>query len=172
MHIRNILLLLIFPIWTIAQNKPNVLGQKINNALKAFNIPGVSISVVKDGKVLMARGFGVKEKGKPDTVNSSTFFGIASNSKSFTAVALALLVEEGKLSWDDLVIKHLPWFRLSDSYITEHIRVKDIISHNTGLASGAGELMIFPPSVYTAREIVSRMKDVPVKYALRERYAL
>lgn len=170
-HLRNILLLLILPVWGIAQSKPNELEQKINNALKAFNIPGVSISVVKDGRVLMAKGFGVKEKGKSDKVTPNTFFGIASNSKSFTAVALALLVEDGKLAWDDPVVKHLPWFRLSDPYITANIRIKDIISHNTGLASGAGELMIFPPSVYSVREILQRMKDVPVKYALRERYA-
>lgn len=171
MKILKLLLLFFSPMFCAAQENSHVLDRKINRALQTFNIPGVSISVVKDGKVILVKGYGVKEMGKVAPVDSTTSFGIASNSKSFTAVALALLAEDGKLSWDDPVIRHLPWFRLSDPYITQNMKVRDIVSHNTGLASGAGELMIFPPSVYTARQIAERMQNVPVQYTFRERYS-
>jgi CubicO group peptidase (beta-lactamase class C family) len=81
-------------------------------------VPGIAIAVVKDGKVLAARGFGVRKLGAPEQVDGKTLFEVASNSKAFTAAALAMLVDEGKLAWDDPVTKHLPDFQMYDAYVT------------------------------------------------------
>ena len=104
----------------IAQNNHNnLLPQNFDlyvaKVMKEFEVPGMAIGVVKDGKVILEKGYGIKEIGKKEKVDANTLFPIASNSKAFTATALALLVEEGKLEWDAPVLNYLPWFRLSDS---------------------------------------------------------
>ena len=83
-----------------------------------FDVPGIAVAIVKDGQVVLARGYGVREIGKPEKVDAHTMFAIASNTKAFTATALQMLAEDGKLAMDDRVIDHLPWFRMSDPYIT------------------------------------------------------
>src|SRR5690242_101866 len=90
----------------------------VERVMKEFDVPGIAIAVVKDGKVLAAQGFGVRKRGEPAPVDGKTIFEIASNSKAFTAAALGMLVDQGKLSWDDPVIKHLPDFRMYDAYVT------------------------------------------------------
>src|SRR5262245_37148466 len=87
---------------------PPDLDAYVARALKEFEIPGLAIAIVKDGKVEIVKGYGVRKLGEPAPVDEQTLFGIASNTKAFTAAALAILVDEGKISWDDPVIKHLP----------------------------------------------------------------
>jgi len=89
--------------------------------MKTFHVPGVSLAVVKDGKVVLAKGYGVKALGNPAPVDARTRFGIASNTKAFTATALALLVEEGKLEWDAPVIRYLPGFAMYDPFVTREL---------------------------------------------------
>ena len=96
---------------------------------------------------------------------------IASNSKAFTATALAMLVEEGKLKWDDKVIDHLPWFRMSDPYVTLNLTVKDLLVHHSGLPAYAADVLLFPPSFYSRREILGRLKDIPLVHGFRTTYA-
>lgn len=152
--------------WTQKELDDHVLA-----VMKAFEVPGVSLAVVKDGKVLVAKGYGVKELGKSDPVDARTLFGIASNTKAFTATALGLLVEEGKLEWDGRVVDYLPWFQLSDPYVTRELTIRDLLVHRSGLGLGAGDLLWWPPSTYDRREIARRLRYIPLKTSFRSAYA-
>jgi CubicO group peptidase (beta-lactamase class C family) len=143
----------------------------VERVMKTFDVPGVSLSVVKDGKVLLAKGYGVRKAGAPARVDAQTLFGIASNTKVFTAVALGLLVEQGKIGWDVPVIQYLPWFRLSDPYVTTELTVRDLLVHRSGLGLGAGDLLWWPASTYTRPEIARRLKDIPLATSFRSAYA-
>lgn len=150
---------------------PPGLDEYINKVLQTFEVPGMSLSIVKDGKVILAKGYGVKQLGKADKVDGNTLFSIASNSKAFTATALALLVEEGKVNWDDPVIKYLPWFQMADPYVSTHLTVRDLLVHQSGLTAYSGDLMLFPPSLYNRREILEKLKKLPLGYDFRTTYA-
>jgi CubicO group peptidase (beta-lactamase class C family) len=126
------------------------LDADVNLALKTFDVPGIAIAIVKDGKVLAARGFGVRKLGDPAPVDGKTLFEVASNSKAFTAAALAMLVDEGKLAWDDPVTKHLPDFQMYDSYVTHEMTVRDLLTHRSGLGLGAGDLLWWPTTSFSA----------------------
>lgn len=136
-----------------------------------FNVPGVAIAIVADGKVVMERGYGVREMGKPAPVDAHTLFAIASNTKAFTAAALNMLQDDGKLKTTDRVIDHLPWFRMSDPYVTHEMRVRDLLAHRSGLSLGAGDLLYWPTTTYSTREVAERLKDVPLTGGFREQYA-
>lgn len=138
---------------------------------KQFDVPGVAVAIVKDGQVVMARGYGVRELGKPAKVDEHTMFAIASNTKAFTAAALNMLQDEGKLATTDRVIDHLPWFRMSDAYVTREMRIRDLLAHRSGLSLGAGDLLYWPTTTYTTREVAERLKDVPLTGGFREQYA-
>ena len=138
---------------------------------KQFDVPGVAVAIVKDGEVVMARGYGVRELGKPAKVDEHTMFAIASNTKAFTAAALNMLQDEGKLKTTDRVIDHLPWFRMSDAYVTREMRIRDLLAHRSGLSLGAGDLLYWPTTTYTTREVAERLKDVPLTGGFREQYA-
>jgi CubicO group peptidase (beta-lactamase class C family) len=112
----------------------------------AFNVPGIAVAVIKDGKVIHSRGYGVRSLNSGLPVDENTLFGIASNSKAFTAFALGILVEEGKISWDDKVRKWIPEFKLYSPYVTEEFTIRDLLTHRSGLGLGAGDLMFFPDS--------------------------
>lgn len=136
-----------------------------------FDVPGVAVAIVKDGQVVMARGYGVRELGKPAKVDAHTMFAIASNTKAFTAASLNMLQDEGKLKTTDRVIDHLPWFRMSDAYVTREMRIRDLLAHRSGLSLGAGDLLYWPTSTYSSREVAERLKDVPLTGGFREQYA-
>lgn len=105
----------------------------IARAVREWEVPGLAIAIVRNDSVLVAKGYGVRELGKSDLVDENTLFDIASLSKSFTAAAAAILVDEGKLRWDDYVTRHLPTLRFPDPYLTEHVTLRDVLSHRTGL---------------------------------------
>ena len=130
------------------------LDADVARVLKLFDVPGVAIAIVKDGKVVAARGFGVRKLGEPAPVDGKTIFEIASNSKAFTAAALAMLVDEGKLAWDDPVTKHLPDFQMYDAYVTHEMTVRDLLVHRSGLGLGAGDLLWWPTTSFTTDEII------------------
>ncbi|HEV2532761.1 serine hydrolase [Phenylobacterium sp.] len=138
---------------------------------KTFDVPGMSVAIVKDGKVLFAKGYGVREAGKPDKVDADTLFGIGSNTKAFTVAALAILVDEGKLSWDDKVIDRLPGFRLYDPYVTRELTVRDLLTHRSGLGLGSGDLMLFPVSDFTRAEIIHNLRYLPPASSFRSKFA-
>ena len=134
----------------------------------AWNVPGMSIAVVKDGKVLLSKGYGVRELGKSDKVDASTLFGAMSTTKAMTAVAMGMLVDEGKVKWDDKVLKHLPEFRIADPYVTNELRIRDLFTHNAGLGN-ADFLWGWTPELSPA-EIERRMQYAPLAYTFRGGY--
>ena len=150
---------------------PPDLDAYVTQVLKTFSVPGMSVTVVKDGKVLVARGYGVRTLGDTARVTSDTRFGIASNSKAFTATALAILVDEGKIEWDKPVVTYLPQFALSDPFVTRNITVRDLLVHRSGLGLGAGDLLWWPTSTYTRKQIMHRLRDIPLSTSFRSAYA-
>ena len=168
--------------WKEAQSTPMLAAQKpaapppgfdtyVARVMKAFTVPGVAIAIVKDGKVVLARGYGVRRLGDPAPVDAQTRFGIASNTKLFTATALALLVEEGKVEWDAPVIRYLPWFAMYDPYVTRELTVRDLLVHRSGLGLGAGDLLWWPATTYDRKEIARRLRFVPPATSFRSAYA-
>jgi CubicO group peptidase (beta-lactamase class C family) len=150
---------------------PSSLDTYVQQVQKLFEVPGIAIAIVKDGKVVLTRGYGVKKLGEFNPVDEHTLFGIASNTKAFTATALGLLVEEGKVEWDAPVIRYLPWFQLSDPYVTREITIRDLLVHRSGLGLGAGDLLWWPPSTYNRRDIAERLRDLPLSTSFRTAYA-
>ena len=147
------------------------LDDAVERVRKAFRVPGIAVAVVKDGQVVVAKGYGVRKVGDPAPVTPQTRFGIASNTKIFTAAALAMLVEEGKLAWDDRVVDRLPGFQMSDPYVTREMRIRDLLCHRSGLGLGAGDLMFFPATDLTEAEILRRLRFVPLATSFRSEYA-
>jgi CubicO group peptidase (beta-lactamase class C family) len=131
----------------------------VARTLKELNVPGIAVAVVKDGQVVLAKGYGVRSLATKEPVDANTLFGIASNSKAFTAAALGLLVDEGKLRWDDKVIDYIPEFRMSDPYVTAEFTVRDLLTHRSGLGLGAGDLMFFPDSSdFTVKDVIHNLR--------------
>lgn len=143
----------------------------VDGVRKQFDVPGIAVAIVKDGKVVFERGYGVRELGKPTPVDAHTLFAIASNTKAFTSAALSILADEGKLSLDDRVIEHLPWFQMSDPYISREMRLRDLLVHRSGLGLGAGDLLFWPGTEYSTEEVVRRLRHVPIEGGFRSQYA-
>jgi len=133
--------------------------------------PGLGITVVESGKVTLAKGYGVKTLGTQDRCDENTIFGIASNTKAMTAALIGMLVEEGRLAWDDPVTKHLPAFQMSDPIVTKLMTVRDLLVHRSGLTLGAGDLMIWPAPTHTRADIVAGLKYLPIGGQFRGGYA-
>jgi CubicO group peptidase (beta-lactamase class C family) len=150
---------------------PAELDAWVQRAMAAFQVPGLALAVVKDGKVVTARGYGGRRLGSPEPVDGHTLFGIASNTKVFTATALGILVDEGKVRWDAPVIDYLPWFQMSDPYVTREMTVRDLLVHRSGLGLGAGDLLWWPASTYNRREIAQRLRYLPLSTSFRSAYA-
>lgn len=132
--------------------------------------PAIGIAVVQDGATVLARGYGVKAQGRPAVADEHTLFAIASNSKNVTAAALAILVDEGRVKWDAPIKTYLPDFRLVDPYITDHITVRDTLSHRAGFGLGAGDLLFWPNSDRTRAEVIAQAAFVPIEDGFRAAY--
>jgi len=150
---------------------PPGLDAAVARIMKTFEVPGLALAVVKDGKVALAKGYGVRKLGDPAPVDAGTLFGIASNTKVFTATALGLLVEEGKIAWDAPVVDYLPWFMMYDPYVTRELTVRDLLVHRSGLGLGAGDLLWWPASTYNREEIARRLRYLKPAASFRSAYA-
>ncbi len=150
---------------------PPNLDAYVQRAMKAFEVPGIGLAIVKDGVVVTTSGYGVRKLGEGAGVDSRTLFGIASNTKAFTATALGLLVEDGRVAWDAPVIRYLPWFQMWDPFVTRELTVRDLLVHRSGLGLGAGDLLWWPPSTYNRREIAARLRFIPLATSFRTAYA-
>jgi CubicO group peptidase (beta-lactamase class C family) len=166
-----VLAVLATPAAAAAQQAPPKFDQYVKRVMETFTVPGLSVAIVKDGKVVLAKGYGVRRMGDPAPVDAKTRFGIASNTKLFTATALALLVEEGKVEWDKPVIDYLPAFAMSDPYVTRELTIRDLLVHRSGLGLGAGDLLWWPPSTYDRKEIARRIRYIPLATSFRSAYA-
>ena len=134
-----------------------------------WRVPGFAVAIVKDDKVVLAKGYGVRELGKSEAVDKDTLFAIASNSKAFTSAALATLVDEGKLKWDDPVTKYIPWFQLYDPWVSREMTVRDLLSHRSGLATFGGDLLWYESS-YSRNEVIRRIRFLKPTTSFRSRY--
>jgi CubicO group peptidase (beta-lactamase class C family) len=152
-----------------APQLPPDLDAFVTRVLQEFPTPGAALAVVRDGRTVVARGYGVRRLGGADPVTERTLFQIASNTKAFTSGALAILVEEGRLAWSDRVVDRLPWFQMSDPYVTREMTVLDLLVHRSGLGLGAGDLLWFH-SNYSREEIVRRLRWVPLATSFRSTY--
>jgi len=150
---------------------PPGLDAYIRRIMERFEVPGLSVAVVKDDRVLLAQGYGVRALGDPAAVDRKTLFGIASNTKVFTATALGILAEEGKLEWDAPVVRYLPSFAMYDPWVTRNITVRDLLVHRSGVGLGAGDLMFWPPTDFTRKELVERLRYIPPATSFRSAYA-
>lgn len=130
---------------------------------------GMAIAVVKDDKVVSAKGYGIRELGKNDPVNADTVFAIASNSKAFTTAALAILVDEKKLGWDDKVSKYLPDLEMYDPWVTNELTIRDLVTHRVGLDTFSGDLLWYE-TTYSGDEILRRVKHLKPVSSFRTRY--
>jgi CubicO group peptidase (beta-lactamase class C family) len=146
------------------------LEQTIKHSMSRFDVPGMAVAVVENGEVVFSKGFGVRHLETGEKVNKHTLFGIASNSKAFTAAALAMLVDQGKLNWNDKVIDHLPEFRMFDAYATREVTIRDLLSHRAGLGLGAGDLTIWPDTDKSVEEVIHGIRFLKPVSSFRSQY--
>ena len=168
---RLTLILIVFLLMTslsYSQSSVDSFDKYVESARQQWQVPGLSIVVVKDGKVVFEKGYGVRELGKRDPVMNETLFGSMSTTKAMTVACLAMLVDEGKLRWDDKVIKYLPDFRVGDPYVTNELRVRDLLTHSAGLGN-ADFLWSWTPTIANA-EVLRRMQYANPAYSLRSSF--
>jgi len=142
-----------------------VLEETVRRAMLVWNIPGLALVVIKDDQVVHMKGHGICEIGKPNLINEHTIFAAASLTKAFTATAIGLLVQEGRLAWDDPVAKYLPAFLLYDIHSSQLITIRDLLCHRAGLGSDSGEALLY--SRYSPEEVLRRIRYIPPGYSFR-----
>ncbi len=163
-----ILTLFIGSLSAMAQDAPlQGFDNYVNKALKDWDVPGIAIAIIKDDKVVFARGYGVREIGKPDKVDERTIFAIGSSTKAFTAASIAMLVEEGKIKWDDPATKYLPGFQLYDPITTREMTVRDLLTHRVGLERGD---QLWHATEYDRSEVMRRIRFLKPSSSLRSKF--
>ncbi len=165
---------LLISVW-ITLNGQVITGDGIDKvaerALTAFDVPGIAVAVVKDNKVIHAKGYGVRSLNTKQKVDVNTTFGIASNSKAFTSAALGMLVDEKKLRWDDRVTDYIPEFRLYDPFVTQEFTIRDLLTHRSGMGLGAGDLMIFPgENDFVLKDIIHNLRYLKPVSSFRTKF--
>ena len=173
--IRKQLLTFIFFISVLsitAQIEEAQLDILIKETLTTFDVPGISVGIFKDGKVVYAKGHGVRSLTNKKDMNDETLVGVASNSKGFTCFALAMMVDAGQLNWDDKVRQHIPEFQLYDAWVTENFTVRDLVTHRSGMGLGAGDLMFFPEgSDFDINDVINNVKYLEPESSFRSEFA-
>jgi CubicO group peptidase (beta-lactamase class C family) len=163
-----LIVVMVCALCTTAQNGTlDGLDDYINKAIKDWEVPGLAIAIVKDDKVVFAKGFGVRKLGDPTPVDEHTLFAIGSSSKAFTAAGIAMLVDEGKLKWDDPATKYLPEFQTYDPYVTRELTVRDLLSHRSGLERG--DLLWYGTDL-DRDEILRRTRFIKPTWSLRSTF--
>ena len=164
-------LFLIVALNGVVSAQPPDLDRWVARAMQTFEVPGIGLAIVKDDGVVVAKGYGVRKLGEPAPVEARTRFGIASNTKAFTATALGLLVEDHKIEWDAPVVRYLPGFAMWDPFVTRELTVRDLLVHRSGFGLGAGDLLWWPESTYDRKEIARRLRFIPPATSFRSAYA-
>jgi CubicO group peptidase (beta-lactamase class C family) len=139
----------------------------VAQAVKDWKTTGLAVAVVKDGQIVFAKGYGVRRLGSPEPVDDRTLFAVGSTTKAMTAAAIGMLVDEGKVAWDDPVTKHLPWFALKDPYMTREIRVRDLLTHRAGVPNTD---FLWYEQPHSAREIIGRLREVDLETSPRTHF--
>jgi CubicO group peptidase (beta-lactamase class C family) len=139
----------------------------VSKGVEQWRIPGLAVAVIKDGKVVHAKGYGVRELGKPDKVDEHTLFAIGSTTKAMTAALIGMLVDEKKLGWDDPVIRHIPTFQLKDPAVTRELTIRDILTHRGGLGNAD---FLWYGQEHSTEDILRRVQFLDPAYSLRSRF--
>jgi len=163
-----LLLLTITPIFSQV-DRLNNLDAYVQQAMKDWQVPGLAIGIVKDDSLIFARGYGVREIGKAAKVDEHTIFAVASNTKAFTASLLAMLVDEGKINWDDHVVDYMKDFQMYDPYVTRDIRIHDLLTHRSGLPTFGGD-HLWIGSERSREEIILRILYLKPSAPFRTKY--
>jgi CubicO group peptidase (beta-lactamase class C family) len=143
----------------------------VARSMAAFEVPGIAVAIIKDGQVVHAKGYGVRSLKTKEKVDEHTLFGIASNTKAFTTAALGILIDEGKLKWDDKVVKYIPEFQLYHPYVTSEFTIRDLLTHRSGLGLGAGDLMFYPDSSdFTIKDVIYNLRFLKTVSGFRAKY--
>lgn len=150
---------------------PADLDRYAQKVLQTFGTPGMTIAIVEQGKPYVVRSYGVRRMGEPAKVDEHTLFAIGSTTKAFTTALLAMLVDEGKLTWETKVADVLPGFKMYDPYVSSEMTVRDIVVHRSGLGAGAGDLMFFPPTDLSRAEIIHRLRFIKPVTSFRSSFA-
>jgi CubicO group peptidase (beta-lactamase class C family) len=150
---------------------PEGLDARIEAIRRESGSPGMAVAIVEDGKVVLARGYGVRKLGSPEKVDAGTTFMIGSTTKAMTVAALATLIDAGKLDWNDKVIDRLPGFQMYDPWVTREMTVRDLLVHRSGLGLGAGDLLYIPRGRYPRAEVVRRLRYIKPATSFRSAYA-
>jgi CubicO group peptidase (beta-lactamase class C family) len=167
----SLLLFLFVSTATTAQISSQKIDSLMEDALTKFKVAGASIAIVKDGKVIHQKGYGVASIATKKRVDENTNFQIASNSKAFTTAALAILEDEGKIKWTDRVKDHLPEFKMYNEYVTENFNIQDLLTHRSGLGLGVGDLMFFPDGAnFTITDVMTCFQHFKPMSAFRTKF--
>ena len=150
---------------------PDNFDQRVESLRNSLGVPGVSIAIVENGQVVLAKGYGIRKLGRPEKVGPDTIFRTGSTGKAFTVAALATLVDQGKIKWDDKVIDHMPDFRMYDPWVTREMTIRDLLVHRSGLGLGAGDLLFVPRSDLSRKETVKRLRYIKLATSFRSAYA-
>ena len=154
-----------------AQIDEKELDDLVNKTRTTFDVPGISVGILKDGKIVYAKGHGVRSLTNKKEMNENTLVGVASNSKGFTCFALAMMVDAGKLNWNDKVRKHIPEFQLYDAWVTEQFTIRDLVTHRSGMSLGAGDLMFLPENnSFTVQDIIKNVKRLKPISSVRSEF--
>ncbi|WP_430467223.1 serine hydrolase [Winogradskyella ouciana] len=155
-----------------AQIEEKQLDKLIQETLTTFEVPGISVGILKDGEVVYSKGQGVRSLTTKKDMTDETLVGVASNSKGFTCFALAMMIDEGKLNWDDPVRKHIPEFQLYDPWVTEHFTIRDLVTHRSGMGLGAGDLMFFPEgNDFNVDDVIKGVRYLEPESSFRSQFA-
>jgi CubicO group peptidase (beta-lactamase class C family) len=156
---------------TAQSGPPPTLDADVARAMNSFDVPGLSVAIVKDGKLILAKGYGVRKLGDPAPVDEKTLFGIGSNTKAFTSASLATLVDAGKISWDDPVYQRLPGFVMYDPYVSHEMTIRDLLTHRSGMGLGEGDLLFWPHTTFTRDDVIHRLRFMKPQSSFRSQYA-
>lgn len=146
--------------------KLNGFDEFVESTMKEWKVPGLALSIVKDGDLVYSNGYGYRDPDKGLKMDADTLYRMASNSKAFASMSLAMLVDEGKLEWDKPVREYIPYFRLQDSYATKHVTPRDLLCHRTGLPAHDGALHDFK----TRKEMVENLQYLEPSYQIRTKH--
>lgn len=155
------------PLVPAASFDPVDVDLMVAQSLRAWKVPGCAVAIVRGGKVVYLKGFGVREWGKRESVTPDTLFPIGSCTKAFTTAGMAMLVDEGKMAWDDPVRKHLPYFHLYDPVADTDVRLRDLLTHRTGVGSHD---FLWYHSPLSIEEQVRRVAKLPPQWPFRARF--
>ena len=150
---------------------PADFAQRAEAARTQIGVPGMAIAIVENDRVSFAKGFGVRTLGKPERVDADTIFPTGSTGKAVTVAALATLVDEGKIRWDDRVIDHLAGFQMYDPWVTREMTIRDLLVHRSGLGLGEGDLLFVPRTNLSRAESVRRLRYLKPATSFRSGYA-